>query len=39
VSKTNTGFGSVGVFHISTYRFKGTTAQAAGSGFGEADGG
>src|SRR5207247_4778227 len=35
----NAGFGSVGLFHIAMYRFKGTTAQAAGSGFGEAGGG
>src|SRR5205809_2798883 len=39
LSKTNAGFGSVGLFHIAMYRFKGTTAQAAGSGFGEAGGG
>jgi hypothetical protein len=26
----------VGLFHIWTYRFRGTTAQAAGSGFGVA---
>src|SRR5437867_9141274 len=41
LSKTNAGFGSVGLFHIAMYRFKGTTAHAAGSGsgFGEASSG